>query len=660
MKLLVALDTMKKSQLQQYSEYWCNGNNKGASRDELVKLLRSRMTDVSNIYERYDALRDAEKGFLQGILLMKNHSGSVVDIRRKPPARHIEDFQIEDVVKRLKEQGFLLKSVQKKGNNNAIALTVPTEIAEILKATIELESRTAEDFLSLQKAVARKSENNKRLSSLVKPEAVKKRVAAIKDEELASVFWKAASDAGGILLSTEWRRSGGKGALNRPQWRRQLEEKHLGTTGRVTLKSYGIELEEEALCVYQEIVHALADAESKDAAWENSRELSVGADLVIDLSKLLQILYIEPLELTKKGHVYKKTKERLHDQFVLSFYQSFFEESFFDQLVRLAEKIDLVEQKDNALRIKEKKVQYWEEKSVIERVKIIYLLFLKEHGRRHYSFHQKYLRDLFVEEIRKLEEGKWVSIHSCVQKAISRFLLSLNEHHIDLVYKGKANHDSHDEVILVSLERLRRDLYFWIIHRLALCGLVDLGYKDGHLQALSISSLGAVVLAGQSENREEERHLLVNPDFEVLLMPGKKRYAESSIYLSHFAERVGSERVKRYKLTRRSIKRAVLSGLAIDDIISFLSMYSKEEVPDNVSYTIREWSEGVELIHRRQAVLLKSQTEDGMNRLVEVLEEHNVTHERVTPTVLFLTGSNAEKNFLKYKERLREEGLYID
>ena len=77
-------------------------------------------------------------------------------------------------------------------------------------------------------------------------------------------------------------------------------------------------------------------------------------------------------------------------------------------------------------------------------------------------------------------------------------------------------------------------------------------------------------------------------------------------------------------------------------------------------YTIKEWAEGVELIHRERAVVLRSRTPEAMDRLLGVLEEKKIVAERLTPTVSLVKGTRGERALNQLRDRLRESGIYID
>ena len=658
MRLFDALDRMKKSQLQAYFQYWYPDLAMESSREKLVSRLQEAMTNPTTICRRFDTLRSPERRFLQGLLLLPDSTGSVGEIRSQGPCRRIEDFETESILRRLREQGFLHKAfVDGQDGRPVDCFLIPEEIAGALQTSVDGEQRAAEELLSLRLAAGC---DLRRTAALADIAAVRARIKAVTDPTLRAVIWSALEDYGGILPLSVWRRAGGQGRLSTPEWRHALQEAHLGTAGMLNLKEFGIDLEEEALCIHQEIVVAHAHAHAFEHCGEEDSHLRVGADLLIDLSRLLQIVVIHPLELTREGSLYKRADEKLRGEFVLSGCENLFEGGVLAHLIALAERLSLVERRNGHLRAHGARSKAWERSDVLERIKRIYELFVKERGRERYSFHQRYLRRIFIDMLAKSPVGRPLSTHGFVRAVTARFLLSLGALKIRHAFKERVDGSLRDEMLLVPLERLSYDLYFWLVHRLALLGIVDLGYRRGHLYSLALSPLGAAVLGCPAAGSDGQEGLLVNPDFEVLQFPGGIQAAEDAFFLSRFADRLGSDRVRRYRITRDSVKRAALTGLTIDAMLSFLSARAREEVPGNVLYTIREWADGLELVRRQHAVVLRSRTPGGMDRLVEVLAEAGESFERVGPTVMMLTGTNAERSLVQLKDKLQEEGLHID
>jgi len=96
-------------------------------------------------------------------------------------------------------------------------------------------------------------------------------------------------------------------------------------------------------------------------------------------------------------------EEKLKQEFVLASYGGLGEGRLLELLVALATKLKLVERTDGRLQVQMTRVKAWERKDVLARVKRIFEAFLKEHTRDHYSFHQKFLREIALEELGNLE-----------------------------------------------------------------------------------------------------------------------------------------------------------------------------------------------------------------------------------------------------------------
>lgn len=663
MKIKSALENMQKAQLQTYFQHWCRKAGRERNNDQLISRLQSVMTDAAAINRHYDMLRAGEKRFLKGLLMLKSQTGSVRDVCSRPPANRIEHYELESILRRLKERGFLLKAKRRNGQSRQSDLfTVPAEMAAILRASVVLEQRGAGQFLSLKEALKNgQSASSRQLAELVAPEALKQRINGLEDTVLRTVVWDAIQDHGGVFRIREWERGeNGGSAINKTVWREALEAKQLGTVGVLNLKPFGIGLEENALCVYQEIVKAFSLDRACRGVPDNDKELSVGADLIIDLSRLSQIMLLEPVELTREGFFYKRKEARLKAQFVLAPHEDLFEGQLFKHLVALGLQLGLVEKSGKRLCTQADGLSAWEETSVVDRTKKILGLFLEERGRDHYSFHQKFLRLILIERLTHAKPGQWLCAAALIRSVVATFLMSMGKLKVHTYFKEKTQRNAGNEALLVPLERLAFDLSYWVLHRLALSGIVDVGYRKGHINALALSTLGAAVLSKQGGSAESTSALLVNPDYELLHFPEGSAYAEDALFINSFAERTGSERVKRYRLTRESIKRFVLSGGSTQRIIDFLAKRAMKKVPDNIVYALKEWAEGVELIHRRRAVVLQSETADGMDRIVQVLRDAKLTFQRVKPTMVLLPEKMSGKAFEGCRQRLREEGLHID
>ena len=169
-------------------------------------------------------------------------------------------------------------------------------------------------MLSLRGLLGEK--NGDGLGDLVDAGKVEDRIRGLADEELAGLVRLAIRDYFGVFTSSRCQlRGNGDGfgdsqkcPLHRPEWREALEQNHLGTTGVISLRDFGIELEEEGLVVFQELVLQSALSQAREEPDEIDREVCLGVDLLIDLERILEIVHFENVEVTREGTIFKKTE----------------------------------------------------------------------------------------------------------------------------------------------------------------------------------------------------------------------------------------------------------------------------------------------------------------------------------------------------------------
>ena len=286
------------------------------------------------------------------------------------------------------------------------------------------------------------------------------------------------------------------------------------------------------------------------------------------------------------------------------------------------------------------------------------LLQVESRGDR-WSFHQAALREIFVDLLGRFPAGKWISARPFFAAAASSYLLGLRERGVDAEFRRRGTEDFHHEKLVVPLERLSLDLSYWVLHRLGLLGVVDLGYRDGKFETIRLSPTGAQLLGLPHEPGGPGR-LVVNPDFEILFFPGGEKEPEMTLALSHFADRARSDRVKRYLINCESVKRGVLSGMDVTAILRFLEEGSSGPIPSNVRYSIREWAEGVEPVQRQRVLLLRTRSKKGADRLLAVLEGSNVACERLGDTAVVVQGVKGERALKDLVDTLREQGLCLE
>jgi len=149
---------------------------------------------------------------------------------------------------------------------------------------------------------------------------------------------------------------------------------------------------------------------------------------------------------------------------------------------------------------------------------------------------------------------------------------------------------------------------------------------------------------------EPERKFIIQPNFELLLLEPDMPALYSVLPFAQ-VKQVGHSST--LQLTQNSLLRGMRSGLSIDAIIQILQTRCKNELPQNVTYSLRDWAK-----QYREAVI----SQVYLIEVPEVLTESLVAHEKlqkqgvrqVAPGVLAVAADsdlNALKNLLE-KEKI--------
>ncbi|MBU0755362.1 MAG: helicase-associated domain-containing protein, partial [Planctomycetes bacterium] len=206
--------------------------------------------------------------------------------------------------------------------------------------------------------------------------------------------------------------------------------------------------------------------------------------------------------------------------------------------------------------------------------------------------------------------------------------------------------------------QLAHSLFNWLRNRFFLLGLVDLGYREGKVVAMRLTTLGAKALGISLPDGEELRQnpLIVNPDFEVILFQDGDSY-DLITQLDKFAVRTKSDNAYHFKITSTSIEKAIAADLTASEILTLLSENSRVGIPQNVIYSIKEWAEKVKFVQIKNATLLRGRNKEVIDRVCQSGSLKPLILERLSPTVL-LVSQNLDRQFLG--EVLAVMGVFLE
>ncbi len=201
-------------------------------------------------------------------------------------------------------------------------------------------------------------------------------------------------------------------------------------------------------------------------------------------------------------------------------------------------------------------------------------------------------------------------------------------------------------------------------------GFVDIGYK--HPDALSsniainpdyfmITELGRKVLdLGDPklmdkavEEQATSSGLVVQPNFELLLLQPDL----ATLYaLLPFAQANQLGLVSRLTLTKASVLRGLQAGRNVEQILHTLQEHSQKALPQNVEYTLHDWTKTFKSANISQVLLFEVSSEDA-GRILEVipsLQELGVR--QLAPCIFAVSGS---VNLQTVRKELEKTGVFV-
>jgi hypothetical protein len=297
------------------------------------------------------------------------------------------------------------------------------------------------------------------------------------------------------------------------------------------------------------------------------------------------------------------------------------------------------------------------------KIRLVYDHFLDERRPDHRDFHDRPLRRLLAARLAETPAGRWTGIRTLPFLARNDYLAGIEEEGVRAAYRNRFQQtfDPPRE----EVNDLTESLVDWTIGRLYLLGLVDVGVRGKDPLAVRLTDQGRRLLTGDAEPdakadpkaaaEARARPLVVNPDFEVLLLP-EGDVNEIAHTLDRFAKRVRSDEVTRYRLQREDLERAIVQGMTVEEILSFLVARGRTPLPQNVGFSVREWGERVRFARQREAVLLEVDREDALDRALALDAVKALLIARLGPTVAAL---KAPVNDHKTLEALKGLGVYL-
>lgn len=203
-------------------------------------------------------------------------------------------------------------------------------------------------------------------------------------------------------------------------------------------------------------------------------------------------------------------------------------------------------------------------------------------------------------------------------------------------------------------------------------GIVSVGYSQGEAllteqpanpDLFMVTELGDKVLKVgtgladssllESQESQMAQGLVVQPNFELLLLQPDL----VTLYnVLPFAQVNQLGLVSRLTLTKASVIRGLTMGKTTAQIMEALREQSQKELPQNVEYTLLDWTKSYRDVGITQVLLLEVSHEDVIPRLKAIAPLKEMVLRQLGPTILAVQG---EVDMSKLRKALEKEGIVV-
>jgi hypothetical protein len=406
--------------------------------------------------------------------------------------------------------------------------------------------------------------------------------------------------------------------------------------------------------------------------------------MLYDLATIIGAMFQQNIEPTQAGKVPKRIANKLQQllQITPRFQAYYNEDITIDLLFSAAQKLGLIKRnKSSADGIKPRYVQgptfeQWSQASVIDQTHDLLEYWLKGQqwvdiaGVKFNPSNSYYLdigagRKAVLSQLSQCRPGRWYTIESLLHtmKAQNPYVLRPRQANTGLTGFRSAKttltnwYQSDGEIVVGMLSSTLYEL-----------GIVALGYQHPDLpekekpvnpDVFMLTDLATAVLATGAEPSytsaipADGRSLIVQPNFELLLLQPDLTTVYSLLPFVQ-VEQIGV--VTRLTLTRSSVLRGLEVGKNIEQILEILERHSQKELPQNVVYTLRDWTKLFKEVSISQVLILDVPGEALANEICSSPRLKALGLRRIGPCVIAVSG---DTSLTELRRTLEKEGIVV-
>lgn len=635
------LASRSESELIDLHDRWIGGTPP-ARRSDLVQNLRVRMVDpvsVSNFcFGLYGALAPVFR-----VLSQPAGDGHEFDSLRAGATKEgVAERSVRHALADLVSTGLVAQVSHGRNGATENLWGIPEELAAVLpeqgaqemvtSSPISLRGWLTEFYRKKMPAAAGGEAVRKMYTLLANEASVLSRLDNL-DQEVRSVVEQLAMRWGGLLPVGDYDEIGSE--LKIDVVVKALEKNSLGTRLALNLEGSGIRQNGRVLCLFQEVVVAVLKNHSLNGEPNPESIASIGVDFVSNFSRFASFVEGDTVRFTTRGTIYKSTGKRIAEQLLPNPGREFRRFEILELEYRFALACHFIDRTGTRSFCLTPEAQSFLNKTLLEKQRLMLDWFVEDRELPGDLSHQLRLRRTTLRYIKRLEPGVWYD-------AMFLPFVARNHHLADLtsVEQDGGEKSSFPVRSSADLQSLSWNLFIWMRKYLYLLGIIDMAYDDsGRAVAIRLTRMGGELLdVIPGREIEGSGHVVVNPDFEVVLFPDRR--CHDLVYrLDRFADREFTDSLYHYRITPSSLHRALSEGMQLDEILNLLNDNSRTPMPQNVSYSLESWARKGGLITLTADGRLSCEHKEVLDRITLHPELRGIGFDRVDDSTVQLHGA---------------------
>jgi hypothetical protein len=605
-------------------QFWAGNEDARPPRE--ATALRAQVLDwirdPDHLQSRVEALGRRLKGVFTELMGSEQQRAGRAELASRKSLEYLSEYDLRASLATLERNALIV--AEQEGEHYA----VPRDIAEALIRQRRLSERGIFDALTLRGHLDRlysdperaRRASPQRLREMYKMYSTD--TAAVARVErlpggIRELVEKAILEFGGILPRSMFERL----KIDLPHWNGRrwamiLEQSLIGTVQELELTPYGIQHNDDTLVIFTEVslawLRKVAVPGDPDRPHE---ELGRGVELFTNISRFLAFLQEHDVRYTVRGEIFKTTEKKILQHLIPNPGRELSREDVLQFIFRFARATGLVDGTGERTLGVTSDGRMWGSRSLQEKLESLLEFALGEHQEGTDDMHQRQLRQLFIRMLKRIEPDTWYDLMYLPFLARNQYLASLDD--LGIAALAAERHQAGRQGALEDSQRLAWNLVRWARQRLYLLGVLDLGYDAaGHPVALRLTRAGARLLGLDSDDLPAAGvgNLVVTPDFEVVLFSTGDD-AELVHDLDRFCVRDKQAGTIHFRITAESVRRALIEGMRLDRMLAVLEGNSRTPVPQNVTYSIRDWALQSGLMVLNEELLLRCDRPEILKRL---------------------------------------------